>query len=193
MLVELFYSSKKHIMILMMINCRRFLLSNLRGHHTISPVALTVTKKKSYETKKELVSEIQDCCDKFAHIFLIEVHNERNNLIKEIRESWKHSRYFIMKNWSTFAPIKSIVLWGMSYHWQLLFYTLYLPCFLFWRGGVIRSPFFNSWYCFDLPMAKYSGLILYTNLKWWILFNSICVIKPSPKHFDCTVPQETKV
>lgn len=56
-------------------------------------VPLTVTKKKSYDTKKELVSEIQDCCDKYAHIFLIEVHNERNNLLKEIRESWKHSRY----------------------------------------------------------------------------------------------------
>ena len=137
--VELFHSSKKYTMILMMIYYRRFLLSQSRRHHTISPVALTVTKKKSYETKKELVSEIQDCCDKFAHIFLIEVHNERNNLIKEIRESWKHSRYFIMKNWSTFASIKSIVLWSVSYHWQLLFYHLYLPCFLFWRGRVIRS------------------------------------------------------
>jgi len=61
-------------------------------------VPLTVTKKKSYETKKELVSEIQECCDKYAHVFLIEVHNERNNLIKEIRESWKHSRIFLGRN-----------------------------------------------------------------------------------------------
>jgi len=61
-------------------------------------VPLTVTKKKAYETKKELVTEIQGCSDKYAHIFLVEVHNERNNLIKEIRESWKHSRLFLGRN-----------------------------------------------------------------------------------------------
>lgn len=44
------------------------------------------------------MSEIQECCDKYAHIFLIEVHNERNNLLKEIRESWKHSRLFLGRN-----------------------------------------------------------------------------------------------
>jgi len=61
-------------------------------------VPLTVTKKKSYETKKDLVSSIQECCDKYAHLYLIEVHNERNNLLKEIRESWKHSRIFLGRN-----------------------------------------------------------------------------------------------
>ena len=59
---------------------------------SFSSVPLTVTKKKHYDTKKDLVSEIQDCCDKYAHIFVLQVHNDRNNLLKEVRESWKHSR-----------------------------------------------------------------------------------------------------
>lgn len=61
-------------------------------------VPLTVTKKKHYDTKKDLVSEIQDCCDKYAHIFVLQVHNDRNNLLKEVRESWKHSRLFLGRN-----------------------------------------------------------------------------------------------
>jgi len=61
-------------------------------------VALTTTKKKHYDTKKSLVSDVQDCCEKYANVFVLEVHNERNNLLKDIRESWKHSRLFMGRN-----------------------------------------------------------------------------------------------
>lgn len=61
-------------------------------------VSLTATKKKAYDTKKDLVAEVQECCNKFKSIYLIEVHNERNNLLKEIRNDWKSSRLFMGRN-----------------------------------------------------------------------------------------------
>lgn len=61
-------------------------------------VSLTQTKKKSYETKQKLVEEIQACCEKYRNIYVIETKNERNNLLKDVRDAWKHSRLFLGRN-----------------------------------------------------------------------------------------------
>ncbi|XP_071493050.1 mRNA turnover protein 4 homolog [Diadema antillarum] len=61
-------------------------------------ISLTRTKKKGLETKQSLIEEIRDCVDKYARIFVFSVENMRNSKIKDVRNSWKHSRFFFGKN-----------------------------------------------------------------------------------------------
>ncbi|XP_070534005.1 mRNA turnover protein 4 homolog [Ptychodera flava] len=61
-------------------------------------VALTNTRKKGLESKQKLVEEIQSCVDSYARIFLFSVQDMRNNKLKDVRNHWKHSRFFLGKN-----------------------------------------------------------------------------------------------
>lgn len=61
-------------------------------------VSLTRTTKKGYELKKDLVSQIQACCDEFASLYVFSVENMRNQKLKEVRQNWRTSRFFFGKN-----------------------------------------------------------------------------------------------
>lgn len=61
-------------------------------------ISLTRTKKKGLETKQSLIEEVRDSVDKYAKIVVFSVENMRNNKIKDVRNSWKHSRFFFGKN-----------------------------------------------------------------------------------------------
>ncbi|XP_031552981.1 mRNA turnover protein 4 homolog [Actinia tenebrosa] len=61
-------------------------------------VSLTRTKKKGLETKSGLVKEVQDCIDEYKDIYVFSVENMRNSKLKDVREEWKHSRFFFGKN-----------------------------------------------------------------------------------------------
>jgi len=61
-------------------------------------VTLTDTKKKGYDRKVDLVSEIQKCCDTYNSLYLFSVDNMRNGLIKNVRTEWRTSRFFFGKN-----------------------------------------------------------------------------------------------
>ena len=74
-------------------NSKQFYLIRVSTNRHYSTVSLTQTKKKNYETKQKLVEEIQGCCEKYHNIYIVETKNERNNLLKDVRDAWKHSRY----------------------------------------------------------------------------------------------------
>jgi len=61
-------------------------------------VALTKTKSKGLEQKTELISQVRKCVDDYKYIYVFEIENSRNNLIKDVREQWKDSRFFFGKN-----------------------------------------------------------------------------------------------
>ncbi len=61
-------------------------------------VSLTNTRKKGLELKQKLIEEVRECVDKYARIFLFSVENMRNSKIKDVRNMWKHSRFFFGKN-----------------------------------------------------------------------------------------------
>lgn len=61
-------------------------------------ISLTRTKKKGLETKQNLIEEVRDSVDKYARIVIFSVENMRNSKIKDVRNSWKHSRFFFGKN-----------------------------------------------------------------------------------------------
>jgi len=61
-------------------------------------VSLAQTTKKGYETKKDLISQVQASCDEYASIYVFSVENMRNSKIKDVRQRWKTSRFFFGKN-----------------------------------------------------------------------------------------------
>ncbi|XP_028404967.1 mRNA turnover protein 4 homolog [Dendronephthya gigantea] len=61
-------------------------------------VSLTQTTKKGLELKSSLIKEVQECVDKYARIFVFSVENMRNSKLKDVRNEWKHSRFFFGKN-----------------------------------------------------------------------------------------------
>lgn len=61
-------------------------------------VSLTKTTKKGLETKKDLVGQIQACCDQYSSLYLFSVENMRNKKVKDVREQWRTSRFFFGKN-----------------------------------------------------------------------------------------------
>nr|XP_054756985.1 mRNA turnover protein 4 homolog [Lytechinus pictus] len=61
-------------------------------------ISLTRTKKKGLETKQSLIEEVRDSVDKYARIVVFSVENMRNSKIKDVRNNWKHSRFFFGKN-----------------------------------------------------------------------------------------------
>jgi len=61
-------------------------------------VSLTSTRKKGFELKSGLINEIRSNVDNYARIFVFSVQNMRNSKLKDVRQEWKHSRFFFGKN-----------------------------------------------------------------------------------------------
>jgi len=62
-------------------------------------ISLTkVEKKAGLETKQKLVDSVRNSVDTYARIFVFKTENMRNNKLKDVREKWKHSKFFIGKN-----------------------------------------------------------------------------------------------
>lgn len=61
-------------------------------------VHLTQTAKKGRGQKTELIDTVRDCVDAYRHLFVFSVSNERNASLKQLREQWKGSRFFLGKN-----------------------------------------------------------------------------------------------
>ncbi|GIY67766.1 mRNA turnover protein 4 homolog [Caerostris extrusa] len=61
-------------------------------------VDLSKTRQKGLEGKKNLYRKIQENVDTYAHVFVFSVADMRNTKMKNLREQWKHSRFFIGKN-----------------------------------------------------------------------------------------------
>jgi len=62
-------------------------------------ISLTkVEKKPGLETKQKLVDNVRNCVDTYARIFVFKTENMRNAKLKDVREKWNHSRFFIGKN-----------------------------------------------------------------------------------------------
>ncbi|KAL0978474.1 hypothetical protein UPYG_G00170930 [Umbra pygmaea] len=61
-------------------------------------ISLTKTSKKGLESKQNLIEEVRKCVDIYKHLFIFSVKNMRNNKLKNIRSTWKHSRMFLGKN-----------------------------------------------------------------------------------------------
>lgn len=61
-------------------------------------VSLTKTKKKPRETKDKLIDEIRSCCEKFSRVYMIEIENERNVFLQEVRKQLRPGRLFCARN-----------------------------------------------------------------------------------------------
>ncbi|KAL0077088.1 ribosomal protein L10-domain-containing protein [Phycomyces blakesleeanus] len=64
----------------------------------VSVVALTQTDKKGREGKEKLIEEIQKSVDQYSYIWLFSVKDMRNTFLKEVRNDFKTSRFFMGKN-----------------------------------------------------------------------------------------------
>ncbi|KAJ3082181.1 mRNA turnover 4 [Quaeritorhiza haematococci] len=63
-------------------------------------VSLTKTQKKpGRERKDTLFTQIRECVETYAHIFVFSIDNMRTTFFKDVREEWKtNSRFFLGKN-----------------------------------------------------------------------------------------------
>ena len=62
------------------------------------PVALTKTKKHGRASKERLVDDIRECVQLYGSVYVFEVENMRNVKLKQLREEWGGSRFFLGKN-----------------------------------------------------------------------------------------------
>lgn len=63
-------------------------------------VALTKTRKKlvGREGKQKLLAKLREHVDTYESIYLFSISNMRNALLKDLRETWKDSRFFMGRN-----------------------------------------------------------------------------------------------
>ncbi|KAK2166236.1 hypothetical protein LSH36_40g03108 [Paralvinella palmiformis] len=61
-------------------------------------VSLTQTRKKGLELKQKVIEELRNCADVYARIFTFSIHNMRNSKLKDLRQTWRHSRFYFGKN-----------------------------------------------------------------------------------------------
>lgn len=61
-------------------------------------VSLTKTSKKGLALKQQIIEDVRNCVEKYDRIFLITIHNMRNDKLQAIRTEWKESRFFFGKN-----------------------------------------------------------------------------------------------
>lgn len=59
---------------------------------------LTKTKSKGLEGKSTIISKLKKAVEEYKYIYVFEIENPRNNLLKDVREEWKHSQFFMGKN-----------------------------------------------------------------------------------------------
>jgi len=62
------------------------------------PVALTKTKKHGRASKERLVEDIRECLLNYSSVYAFEVESMRNVKLKQLREEWGGSRFFLGKN-----------------------------------------------------------------------------------------------
>eukprot|EP01102_Stenamoeba_stenopodia_P005135 TRINITY_DN15645_c0_g1_i1.p1 TRINITY_DN15645_c0_g1~~TRINITY_DN15645_c0_g1_i1.p1 ORF type:complete len:240 (-),score=64.17 TRINITY_DN15645_c0_g1_i1:15-734(-) len=61
-------------------------------------ITLAKTGKKGRARKEYLVEQIREALDGFKYIYVFSLENMRNNRLKEVRATWKNSRFFFGKN-----------------------------------------------------------------------------------------------
>jgi mRNA turnover protein 4 len=64
-------------------------------------IALTQTKPKGKDKKATQLEEISNALEEFQYVYLFELENARNSLLKEVRSEWtnnSNSRFFFGKN-----------------------------------------------------------------------------------------------
>lgn len=62
-------------------------------------VSLTKTDRKGLQWKQRIIDDIRFCVEKYPNIFVFQVQNMRNNLLKDLRQEWKkNSRFIFGKN-----------------------------------------------------------------------------------------------
>ncbi|KAK2704540.1 mRNA turnover protein 4 homolog [Artemia franciscana] len=61
-------------------------------------ISLTQTKKKNLEWKQEMVDNIRSSVESYKNIFIFSLRNTRNSQLKQLRNKWKDSRFFLGKN-----------------------------------------------------------------------------------------------
>lgn len=60
-------------------------------------ISLTKTSKKGLTLKQCIVQDVRACVTKYNSIYVFEYGSMRNNIMKNIRETWKPSRFFFGK------------------------------------------------------------------------------------------------
>jgi mRNA turnover protein 4 len=61
-------------------------------------VHLTQTDKKGRAQKSKLIEDLRECADQYSRVYVFDVVNMRNSKLKEAREHWHTSRFFLGKN-----------------------------------------------------------------------------------------------
>lgn len=62
-------------------------------------VSLTKTDRKGLPWKQRIIDDVRFCVGKYPNIFVFQVQNMRNNLLKDLRQEWKqNSRFIFGKN-----------------------------------------------------------------------------------------------
>lgn len=69
-----------------------------RGRERV--VALTKTRKKlvGRDVKHKILEDLRDAIDKYESIYVLSTGNLRNTLLKELRATWRDSRFFFGRN-----------------------------------------------------------------------------------------------
>jgi mRNA turnover protein 4 len=61
-------------------------------------ITLAKTQKKGKALKQQLLDSVRDATDMYPYLYIIQVQNERNILMKQVRETWSSSKFFFGKN-----------------------------------------------------------------------------------------------
>jgi len=63
--------------------------------YSVFVVSLTKTDRKGLAWKQRIIDDIRFCVEKYPNIFVFQVQNMRNNLLKDLRQEWKRNSRFI--------------------------------------------------------------------------------------------------
>lgn len=61
-------------------------------------LTLAQTKKKGKVLKENVFEGIRESVDMYSYAYVVSVENERNNIMKQVREYWSSSKFFFGKN-----------------------------------------------------------------------------------------------
>eukprot|EP01104_Vermistella_antarctica_P005473 TRINITY_DN15_c1_g1_i1.p1 TRINITY_DN15_c1_g1~~TRINITY_DN15_c1_g1_i1.p1 ORF type:complete len:228 (+),score=83.70 TRINITY_DN15_c1_g1_i1:25-684(+) len=61
-------------------------------------VTLSQTGKRGRQGKEQLVEKIHEALDEYKNVFVFTTNHMRNAKLKQVREDWKGSRFFLGKN-----------------------------------------------------------------------------------------------
>lgn len=60
-------------------------------------ISLTKTNKKGLALKQKIIEDLRTCISKYESVYVFEYGSIRNKILKDIRDSWKPSRFFFGK------------------------------------------------------------------------------------------------